>query len=64
MSLIAEELREVVCRANLALVEAGLAVETFGNVSGADRKAGLMVIKPSGMAYDELTPARMVPVSL
>jgi len=62
--MIAEDLRETVYRANLALVEGGLAVETFGNVSGADRKAGVMVIKPSGVPYDQLTPARMVPVSL
>ncbi len=64
MSILLEELRETVYRANLALVESGLAVGTFGNVSGADHKAGVMVIKPSGMAYDQLTPARMVPVSL
>lgn len=62
--MIAEELRETVCRANLALVESGLAVETFGNVSGVDRTAGVLVIKPSGLAYERLTPARMVPVSL
>lgn len=62
--MIAEDLRETVYRANLALVESGLAMQTFGNVSGVDRKAGVMVIKPSGMAYDELTPARMVLVSL
>jgi L-ribulose-5-phosphate 4-epimerase len=64
MSLIAEDLRENVCRANLALVESGLAAETFGNVSGVDRKAGVMAIKPSGMEYDQLTPARLVVVSL
>ena len=62
--MISEELREAVYRANLALVESGLAFETFGNVSGVDRKTGVMVIKPSGMAYDQLTPARMVLVSL
>lgn len=62
--MIAEELREAVCRANLALVESALAVETFGNVSGVDRRAGVVVIKPSGMAYEHLTPAHMVPVSL
>jgi L-ribulose-5-phosphate 4-epimerase len=62
--MIAEELREAVCRANLALVEAGLAFATFGNVSGADPKAGVMIIKPSGMPYEQLTPARMVAVSL
>jgi L-ribulose-5-phosphate 4-epimerase len=64
VSVIAEELREAVCRANLALVESGLATGTFGNVSGVDRKAGLLVIKPSGMPYEHLTPARMVAVSL
>ncbi|HTX66163.1 MAG TPA: L-ribulose-5-phosphate 4-epimerase AraD [Opitutaceae bacterium] len=64
MSAIGEELREAVCRANLALVGSGLAVGTFGNVSGADRGAGVMVIKPSGVPYLDLTPARMVAVSL
>ncbi|HVM42358.1 MAG TPA: L-ribulose-5-phosphate 4-epimerase AraD [Gemmatimonadales bacterium] len=58
------ELREAVCRANLALVEGGIAFGTFGNVSGADREAGVLVIKPSGVPYDQLTPARMVAVSL
>jgi L-ribulose-5-phosphate 4-epimerase len=37
---------------------------TFGNVSGVDRAAGLMVIKPSGVSYDELRPEHIVPVSL
>lgn len=64
MKLIAEELRETVCRGNLELVESGLAVGTFGNVSGVDRKAGVVVIKPSGVPYEHLTPARMVPLSL
>ena len=64
MSTIAEELREDVCRANVALVEGGLAMGTFGNVSGVDRKAGVMVIKPSGIPYERLTPAHMVTVSL
>jgi len=62
--MIAEELRETVWRANLSLVEGGLATGTFGNVSGVDRKAGLLVIKPSGMPYEQLTPASMVAVSL
>ena len=64
MSAISKELRETVCHANLALVESGLAVGTFGNVSGVDREAGVFVIKPSGMPYEQLTPARMVAVSL
>jgi L-ribulose-5-phosphate 4-epimerase len=51
-------------RANQALVESGLVTETFGNVSAVDRAAGLFLIKPSGVPYDELTPAHMVAVSL
>jgi len=62
--MIAEDLRETVWRANLELLDSGLVMGTFGNVSGADREAGLFVIKPSGVPYDELTPAHMVPVSL
>jgi L-ribulose-5-phosphate 4-epimerase len=57
-------LRERVCQSNLALAESGLVTETFGNVSGVDRAAGLFVIKPSGVSYDELTPAHLVAVSL
>jgi L-ribulose-5-phosphate 4-epimerase len=49
-----EELRERVVLANLALVDAGLVVLTFGNASAADRDAGVMAIKPSGVAYDTL----------
>lgn len=62
--MIAETLRESVWRANLALVDAGLVTGTFGNVSGIDRAAGVVVIKPSGVAYDQLAPDSMVPVSL
>lgn len=61
---LARELRRQVLGANRLLVESGLVLGTFGNVSGADREAGLLVIKPSGVPYDELTPGRMVPVSL
>lgn len=57
-------LQEAVHRANLELATSGLVMGTFGNVSIADRRAGLFVIKPSGVAYDALTPAHMVPVSL
>jgi len=64
MTRVAPELREAVYRANVALVEAGLVFGTFGNVSGVDRDAGLFVIKPSGVPYDRLDPANMVPVSL
>jgi L-ribulose-5-phosphate 4-epimerase len=45
-------------------VESGLVLDTFGNVSGVDRDAGLLLIKPSGVPYSDLTPESMVPVSL
>lgn len=57
-------LREEVFRANLALVEAGLVTLSFGNASGVDREAGVLVIKPSGVPYDRLRPTDMVVVSL
>jgi L-ribulose-5-phosphate 4-epimerase len=59
-----EDLKEAVWKANLAIVEAGLVVLTWGNASGVDRKAGVMAIKPSGVAYDQLKPADIVIVSL
>jgi L-ribulose-5-phosphate 4-epimerase len=58
------ELKESVYRANLELIESGLVLFTFGNVSGVDRERGLLVIKPSGVPYDELSPDNMVCVSL
>ena len=51
-----DELRARVVAANLALVDAGLVVLTFGNASAVDREAGVMAIKPSGVAYDALRP--------
>jgi len=54
------ELRAAVLEANLELVRRGLVLYTFGNASGIDRAAGLVVIKPSGVDYDQLTPAAMV----
>jgi L-ribulose-5-phosphate 4-epimerase len=62
--MIAESLRERVCRANMALADTGLVLGTFGNVSGADLDAGLLAIKPSGVPYDTLTPADIVLVSI
>jgi L-ribulose-5-phosphate 4-epimerase len=62
--MIAADLREIVFRANRLLAETGLVHGTFGNVSGVDYETGLCVIKPSGVRYDELTPERMVAVSL
>jgi len=59
-----EELKEQVCRANLELVRHGLVIFTWGNVSGIDRGRGLVVIKPSGVSYDGMTPDDMVVVDL
>lgn len=59
-----EELKEQVCRANLELVERGVVIYTWGNVSGIDRERGLVVIKPSGVAYDAMSPEDMSVVDL
>ncbi len=59
-----EQLKTEVCAANLELVAAGLVIRTWGNVSGIDRAAGAVVIKPSGVPYDRLQPEDMVVVSL
>ena len=59
-----EELKRQVWEANLALLKYHLVMLTFGNVSGIDRKKKLVVIKPSGKAYDELKPEQMVIVDL
>lgn len=59
-----EKLKAQVCAANLELTRQGLATLTWGNVSGIDRARGLMVIKPSGVAYEALTPDAMVVTDL
>ena len=59
-----EELKEKVFQANLDLVRQGLVIFTWGNVSGIDREKGLVVIKPSGVSYDEMKASDMVVVSL
>jgi len=64
VSRVSAALRKRVHLANQALVASGLVTETFGNVSAVDRDAGVFLIKPSGVPYDELTPAHMVAVSL
>ncbi len=53
-------LREEVLEANLELVRRGLVIFTFGNASGCDRTSERVVIKPSGVPYDRLTPADLV----
>lgn len=59
-----EELKEAVWKANLQLPKLGLVTFTWGNVSGIDRERGLVVIKPSGVEYDVMTPEDMVVMSL
>jgi len=55
-----EKLKNSVCKANLELVEKGLVIHTWGNVSGRDKESGLIVIKPSGVSYNIMTPEDMV----
>jgi L-ribulose-5-phosphate 4-epimerase len=59
-----QSLKERVHRANLALVEAGLVLLTWGNASGADREAGVMAIKPSGIPYKTLAVDDIVVLSI
>jgi L-ribulose-5-phosphate 4-epimerase len=59
-----EQLKEQVFRANLLLPKHGLITFTWGNVSGIDREQGLMVIKPSGVSYDDMKAEDMVVVEL
>jgi L-ribulose-5-phosphate 4-epimerase len=62
--MLLKELRTQVLEANLELVKRGLVLYTFGNASGIDREQGLIVIKPSGVDYDELVPELMVVTDL
>ncbi|MDO9254959.1 MAG: L-ribulose-5-phosphate 4-epimerase [Bacteroidales bacterium] len=59
-----EALKEDVFKANLNLVKHGLVLFTWGNVSGFDREKGLLVIKPSGVSYDDMKPEDMVVVDM
>lgn len=59
-----EELKEKVFKANLDLVKHNLVIFTWGNVSAIDREKGLVVIKPSGVNYDEMKASDMVVVDL
>jgi L-ribulose-5-phosphate 4-epimerase len=58
--MLLQDLREEVLDANLELVRRGLVLYTFGNASGISRKDGLVVIKPSGVAYEDLVPEHLV----
>jgi L-ribulose-5-phosphate 4-epimerase len=59
-----DELKQAVYAANMALPKNNLVTLTWGNVSGIDRNDGVMVIKPSGVAYEDMTPDDMVTVYL
>src|SRR5215471_11065550 len=58
--MLLKSLREEVLDANLELVRRGLVLYTFGNASGIDRAQGMVAIKPSGVPYEDLTPADIV----
>jgi L-ribulose-5-phosphate 4-epimerase len=62
--VLLQRLRNEVLRANREIVRQGLVVSTFGNVSGIARDQGLVVIKPSGVSYEALTPEDMVVTDL
>ncbi|MEX1031534.1 MAG: L-ribulose-5-phosphate 4-epimerase [Paenibacillaceae bacterium] len=59
-----QSLKLAVLKANLELPKYGLVTFTWGNVSGIDRETGLVVIKPSGVPYDEMLVEHMVVVNL
>ena len=59
-----EDLKKAVLEANLELPKRGLVTYTWGNVSGIDRKAGLVVIKPSGVPYEDLKLEHLVVLDL
>lgn len=59
-----EQLKREVCEANLELHKRGIVIYTWGNVSGIDRASGNMVIKPSGVAYENMTAEDMVVVNV
>ena len=59
-----EKLKNQVCRANIELKKQRLVIFSWGNVSGIDRTNGVVAIKPSGVAYDDLTPEKIVLLDL
>jgi L-ribulose-5-phosphate 4-epimerase len=61
---VRDGLRQEVLDANLSIPQVGLATLTWGNVSGVDREAGVFVIKPSGIPYEDLALDHLVTVRL
>jgi L-ribulose-5-phosphate 4-epimerase len=62
--MMIDALKDEVCRLNRQLANSGLVTLTWGNLSGIDRRQGIVVIKPSGVPYDQLEPKSMVAVDL
>lgn len=62
--IMLEELKKEVCAANLELVKRGVVLYTWGNVSGISEDRKYMVIKPSGVDYDTMSPEDMVVVDI
>lgn len=62
--MLLDQLRSEICRLHAELPRNNLVAWTSGNISGRDSESGLVVIKPSGVPYDELTPENMVVVNL
>jgi L-ribulose-5-phosphate 4-epimerase len=62
--MLLKELREIVWKCNLELPKNNLVKMTSGNVSGRDPESGLVVIKPSGFSFEEMTPEHMVVVDM
>lgn len=59
-----EQLKQEVFKANLDLVTHGLVIFTWGNASAIDRESGLVIIKPSGVSYDEMKAEDMVVIDM
>ncbi len=59
-----EALKQAVYEANMELPRRGLVTYTWGNVSGIDRETGYVIIKPSGVDYEDLTPEKLVVLDL
>jgi len=59
-----EALKKTVCDANRELQKQKLVIYSWGNVSGIDRRAGIVAIKPSGIPYEELVPGKIVLLDL
>jgi len=62
--LLLPQLRALICELNKELPRKGLVTMTSGNVSGRDAETGYVVVKPSGIAFEDLTPEMMLVVDL